>query len=258
MLRNKWTWVLKLCVAAVFAVSIAIFVGPGGAVFFVAGGSGYAWWRRRAAERQTESKSLWPTLWDVGMSDPSRVFRAPLWLWAYAVMAIGEVVLSAILHGNHTLYSLALLGAMLISLLLLRGNGAAWCFAVLFGVYAIASYTVMHGPRWQGGYGLLQLGLLLAPASRRYVWQGEGFFSWLRRQSITWKSIRQLAAFVVVTLFLAVILGKVRSDHQSLAIDALWAVVFAFYGLALIVLLYLLALAGAGWIARRFQPEGAD
>lgn len=183
--------------------------------------------------------------------------RAPLWLWVYAVMAIGEVVIVAVLHGVHSFHVLAFLGALLVSLLLLRGNGAAWCFAVLFGVYATISFTASNGPRWQETDFLLQLGLLLAPASRRYVWQDEGMLSWLRSRSMAGKTIGRLAAFVVAALILAVILGDVRSDHPSLVIDALWAVAFAVYGLALIVLLWLLVLAGAGWAARRIRPEGS-
>jgi hypothetical protein len=142
-------WILKLCVTTAIAVSIAIFVGPGGAVFFVAGGSGYAWWRGRRAERQTESSSSWQkTLWELGMSDFSKIFRAPLWLWIFAITTIGEVVIVAILRGNYSYYVPSLLVAMLISLLLLRGIPEAWCIAVAIGVYVIVAYMVTYGPRW--------------------------------------------------------------------------------------------------------------
>lgn len=253
------TWILKLCAAAAITVAIAFFVSPGGAVFFLAAGGGYVWWRGRAVERQTGSWSSWPkTLGEVGMSDYSKIFRAPWCLWVYAVMTIGAVVINAILYGNFSHHVFPLIGAMLVSLLLLRGIPAAWCFAVLIGVGAIISDPVAHGLRWPEGLYLLQLGLLLTPASRRYVWRDQGFLPWLRSQPITWKNIRQLAAFVVATLILAAILGNVRSDHPGLVIDALWTVAFDSYGLATIVLLWLLALAGAGWIARRIQPAGAN
>lgn len=253
MPRITWTWILKLCIATAIAVSFGLIW----AVLFVAGGGGYAWWRRRAAERQTESKSSWSkTPRKLEMNGYLKIWQAPLWLWAYAVTAIGEVVIVAIVKGSYLHFVLPLLAVMLLSLLLLSGIRAAWCFVVLLGATAVVVPVVRAGFRWQEACNLLQVGLLLTPASRRYVWQDEKISSWLRCQSIAWKNIGRLAAFVVATLILAAVLGDVRSEHPGLAIDALWAVAFSTYGLALIALLWLLLLAGAGWVARRIQPEG--
>lgn len=54
---------MRLCVAIVIAVSIAVSVGLDWAVFFVAVDLAYAWWRlkgpARAGRQQKGSKSSW-------------------------------------------------------------------------------------------------------------------------------------------------------------------------------------------------------
>src|SRR5215469_12554051 len=97
-------------------------------------------------------------------------WQPPLWLWIYVVISIAQTGVAMALHGVSTVGLLFLPFGILLLWLLLRGGRVIWCFSVGCEVFAVIGVGWGDSVWWAPG-AAVGLALLLAPASRRYVWK---------------------------------------------------------------------------------------
>lgn len=202
----------------------------------------------------------------------------PVWLWIFVVVSIAQTGVAMSLHGVSTI-SLALLPLNALFLwMLLRGGRVIWCLSVAGEVITVIGVAWGESV-WAVGVAAAGLALLLAPASRSYVWQetplrrsramaneearGWGAkvasgalwketWSWVRDRLVNWGFIGRLAVVVFTAELISGALDSAR--HHSLLVAVPWWVVDVVGGLGLILLLCLLIAAGVRVIARRILP----
>lgn len=99
--------------------------------------------------------------------------NAPAALWAYAVLSLGFAIPSfAMLISRHPAATLGASAIVLaLTLLLLRGSRVVWSFFTAVVAVSLLTTPFAPLPWWSIALNVLSLGLLLAPASRRYVWR---------------------------------------------------------------------------------------
>lgn len=203
--------------------------------------------------------------------------RPPRWLWIYAIVSVLESIVGIVLRWQHPLAALSLVFAILFAWLLLRGGRVIWCLAVLGEVLVLVG-VAWGQPVWKAAIAPVQLALLLAPSSRRYVWEearlrrslaaadGESYgivarvasgvlweemWTWIGDHAVNWKFIGRL--FVAI-LLASVVSAALRADrHDSLFVAVPYRVAHMVGVLGIPLLLALLIAIGVRALVRRFS-----
>lgn len=215
---------------------------------------------------------------------PRRLGRkqAPIWLWAFAVLTVGQAIVATIGRGPLSPFLFFLGFEFIFVWLVLRGVRVVWCFAVLGEAVGVIG-PAWGEPAWAAALSALGLALLFVPASRTYVWQEsrlrrqvaiveagayglatrvatgllwEEMWEWVGTRAVNWRFIGKVALFYVLTIPLVSLLAGARegSGHESLVIAVLWRVVWIPHNLALLTLFFLFIAAVIRALARRLQP----
>jgi hypothetical protein len=165
----------------------------------------------------------------------------------------------------------------LLQWLLLRGGRVVWWFLIASDVLGVIGVAWGESVWWAVAAGV-GLPLLLAPASRRYVWKeatlrrtqaaanqvayGWGarlrsgllwqeMWSWIGERVVNWKFIGRLALVVVAAYMISGSFFAFR--HDGLLVGVPWRIADVIGGLGLILLLCLLIAIGIRTLARRIR-----
>lgn len=187
--------------------------------------------------------------------------QAPVWLWLYAVLTVVQPLGRAVALGLSPQLLIAFGFSIVFAWLLLRGGRVMWCIALCGQVLELVE-PVWGKPVWWAGIALLGLLLLLAPASRAYVWREsklrrkERLWPWIGRRVVNWTFIGWLALFSFVTIMASGLLREMRkgSGHDSLVLSVAGGIISTLSVLALFALICLLIAAGIRALIKRFQP----
>src|SRR4029079_2892557 len=98
--------------------------------------------------------------------------KAPRTLWAYVGSSTAVFIVAAVVGDPSVLWILpiSLAFEVVFAFFLLRGSRVMWWVLVVFGFGALPFYFT-GDLLWQAPFTVIELGLLLAPSSRRYVFR---------------------------------------------------------------------------------------
>jgi hypothetical protein len=223
-------------------------------------------------------------------SEMKNAARAPIWLQVAAVMMVGQSLVIFVVYPITAVRAASPVVIVLLAWLLLRGSRIVWVFVVLSAAAELVSPLVMGQPLWQGGFGVILLGFLLASPSRAYVWspsQRQAGEAALVPPQTRWRVIARqahakllvlaygslageavedhsdsslkrgalfgrLAGCVVILFVLAHALDSARHGfgHDSLIVAVLYRVVWVTYSFALFALIVLLVMAAYRYVIK--------
>jgi len=98
--------------------------------------------------------------------------KAPWTLWAYVGLSASVTVVAGLVTDPAYLWVLPISLALLLvfGFFLLRGSRVIWWLLVVLGLGSVPFYFTGDN-LWQAPFTVIELGLLLLPASRRYVFK---------------------------------------------------------------------------------------